>query len=59
MNTIRTILILSAMSLVGACATTEAVEEDPAMRFEKYQQCSAEHAPEKVAEMCGHILKTN
>lgn len=54
MHMIRTILILSSITLIGACVTT--AEDDPAMRFENYKQCAAEQPPEKVAEMCGHFL---
>lgn len=56
MHMIRTILILSSMTMIGACVTTSSAEDDPAMRFENYKQCAAEQPPEKVAEMCGHYL---
>ncbi|MDH3282560.1 MAG: hypothetical protein OEQ18_15730 [Gammaproteobacteria bacterium] len=60
MNAIRITLILSAMSLLGACAMTDKeMEDDPAMRFQKYNECAAEQPPEKVAEMCGQYLQAN
>lgn len=34
-------------------------EDDQATPMEKYKQCSCEHPPEKVAEMCGQYLQTN
>ena len=59
MNKLRVIFVLSIIGFLGACAHSGNSEDDEAMRMEKYKQCSAEHPPEKVAEMCGKYLKTN
>ena len=45
--------------VAGTKFNNDGISPTKPRRWRKYKQCSAEHPPEKVAEMCGQYLQTN